>query len=217
MKTIKLILMGVMLLSLILSSYFFPGFGKRVLQADEVTFCETYTQQEVLSKLDPDDHVFTWVQLEDSYPESSRIGFCDEANLDRLWEYINSQTFRSKVQKDLVIAEGIDANNQMVPLYAIRKGVSNDLLPKQQDLEEVSVSKSDSEENYALLMTFSESGAEKWASMTRLNVGRNIAILYGDKVISAPMVREEIKGGKCMISGKFNEADINELKSALTN
>ena len=53
--------------------------------------------------------------------------------------------------------------------------------------------------------------------MTRLNKVRDIAILYGNKVISAPRVREEIKGGKCLISGNFTESEINKLKAVLEN
>lgn len=217
MKTIKHILMGVILLSLIFSSFSYPNTLKRVFQDKEVSFCETYTQQEVISKLDPGDRLYNWVQLENTDPESSRIGFCEEANLDSLWEYINSQVFRSKVQKDLIIAAGIQAEDRMIPLYAIRQQTANTVYPQEQDLQEVSISKGDSEENFALLLTFSESGAEKWAAMTRSNVGRNVAILYGGKVISAPMVREEIKGGKCMISGRFTEDEIMSLKSALSH
>ena len=91
------------------------------------------------------------------------------------------------------------------------------MFPSGQDVEEVSVSLSDDEENYMLLFSFSESGAENWASMTRLNKGRDIAILFNGKVISAPRVQEEIKDGKCAISGKFTESEIKELKAILEN
>lgn len=50
--------------------------------------------------------------------------------------------------------------------------------------------------------------------MTRKNKGRNIAILYNGKVLAAPRVTEEIKGGKYMISGKYTEAEINKLNAA---
>jgi len=208
MKTLKYIALGVILSSLVLSSF---------AQAETVTFSETYTQQEVISKLDPDDQFFTWVQMEDTDPESSRIGRCHQDNLEDLWKYIQSEAFRANVQKDLIIIEGAEAKDQMISLYAIKKSESNDVIPSGQDLEEVSVSLSDDEENYMLLFSFSESGAEKWASMTRLNKGRDIAILFNGKVISAPRVQEEIKDGKCAISGKFTESEINELKALFEN
>jgi len=66
-------------------------------------------------------------------------------------------------------------------------------------------------------MSFSESGAKKWASLTLKNKGRDIAILFDGKVIAAPRVTEEIKGGKCSISGNYTEEEIYRLKAALLN
>jgi preprotein translocase subunit SecD len=208
MKTLKYILLGVVLSSLVFSSF---------AQSGTVTFNETYTQQEVISKLDQDDQFFTWVQMEDTDPESSRIGRCHQDNLEDLWTYIQSKAFRAKVQEDLSVAAGTEAKDQMISLYAIKKNASNNMFPSGQDLEEVSVSLSDDEENYMLLFSFSESGTEKWASMTRLNKERDIAILFDGKVISAPRVREEIKDGKCAISGNYTESEINELKAVFEN
>jgi preprotein translocase subunit SecD len=208
MKTLKYIALGVILTSLVFSSF---------TQTETVTFSETYTQQEVISKLDQDDQFFTWVQLEDTYPESARIGRCHQANLEDFWNYVQSEGFQAKVQKDLIIVEGAETRNHMSSLYAIKMRAPKDVFPSGQDVEEVSVSLDGDEENYMLLFSFSESGAENWASMTRLNKGKDIAILFNGKVISAPRVQEEIKDGKCAISGKFTESEINELKSIFEN
>jgi len=217
MKTLKYIALGVILASLIFSSFSIYPSRKRPVQKETVTFCETYTQQEVISKLNPDESFFTLVNLENTDPESSRIGRCNEADLNRLWELIQSEAFRSKVQEDLIIAAGAEINDQMISLYAIKRNAPNNEFPTGSDLEEVSVSKDDQEDNYALNISFSESGAKLWASMTRLNNGRSIAILIDGKVISAPMVREEIKDGRCTISGRYTESEINELKAVLEN
>jgi len=217
MKTLKYIALGVILTSLAFSSFSFSPSKKSFAQAETVTFCETYTQQEVISKLDQGDQFFTWVQLEDTVPESSRIGRCHQDNLEDLWNYVQSEAFRAKVQEDLIIVEGAEARNQLISLYAIKKSASKDMFPSGRDLEEVSVSLDGDEENYMLLFSFSESGVEKWASMTRLNKGRDIAILFNGKVISAPRVQEEIKDGKCAISGKITESDIKEMKAILEN
>jgi len=217
MKTLKYIALGVILSSLVFSSFSINPSKRSFTQAETVAFSETYTQQEVISKLDPDDQFFTWVQLEDTNPESSRIGKCHQDNLEDLWKYIQSEAFRAKAQEDLIIVEGAEARDHMSSLYATKKSASNDVFPSGQDLEEVSFSLDDDEDNYMLLFSFSESGVEKWASMTRLNNGRDIAILFNGKVISAPRVREEIKDGKCAISGKFTESEIKELKAILEN
>lgn len=210
MKKIKYIILGVILLSLLVSSFSFS-------QEEKVIFCETYTLHELLSMLDSDEKLFTMVQKNASYPESSRIGTCQKADLDAVWNYLQSQAFRSKVPEDLLIAPGIENADQMIPLFAVRKSTSNDVFPGQQDLEEVSVRANEQEEDYELYISFSNSGADKWASMTRQNKGRDIAILFQGRVIAAPRVREEINHGKCVISGNFTKSEINKLKAALEN
>jgi hypothetical protein len=213
MRTLKYAVLGVASISLIFSSLSLTSYKFRLPQKEALTFCETYTQKEVISNLDSKDTFFTWVRMEGTDPESSRIGTCQEADLKLMWNYIQGEAFRSQLPADLIIALGAEASGTMIPLYAIRKPASNDLFPSQKDIDEVSVS-SGNEDNYALLISFSATGAINWASMTRKNVGRNIAILYDGKVLAAPRVTEEIKGGKCIISGKYTEVEINKLKAA---
>lgn len=43
--------------------------------------------------------------------------------------------------------------------------------------------------------------AQRWYLITNENVGRNIAITLGRRVLSAPMVMCAIEGGKCSVSG----------------
>ena len=217
MKNLKYILLGVILFSLVFSSFSFIPSGNSRTQSDGVRFCETYTQQEVLSKLDPGDRFFELIQVEETDPESSRIGFCTESDFEVLWNYTQEKSFRLKIQEDLIFAAGAELKKQMVPIHAIKKSSANSVFPLQQDLLEVSVRKDTQEDNYALFLSFSESGAETWASMTRLNKGKDIAILFNGKVIAAPRVREEITNGECVISGQFTETEINELKSMLEN
>jgi hypothetical protein len=214
MKTLKYIILGVILSSLVVSSFSFSPSKKSYAQTKTLVFCETYTKQEVISKLDLKDTFFSWVHLQEKYPESSKIGTCNEADLKHLWNYIQGEAFQSKFPNDLIIAIGAETNDQMISLYAIRNSAANDAFPSKQDIDEVSVRKTDHEENYELYLSFSGSGAEKWARMTRLNKGKDIAILLEGKVIAAPRVREEIKNGKCSISGKYTKDEINKFKSA---
>ena len=145
MKTLKYILLGVILSSLVFSSFsIFPS-KKSFTQSGTVIFCETYSQQELISKLDPEDNFFKWVNMEKTDPESSRIGRCDEADLNRLWEHIQSEAFRAKVPEDLIIAAGAETKDQMKALYAIKKNASKNVFPTGSDLEEVTVSKDDQE------------------------------------------------------------------------
>ena len=50
---------------------------------------------------------------------------------------------------------------------------------------------------------FNQSGARKFGTFTKDNVGSPFAIVLDDKVLSAPVVREPILGGSGQISGSF--------------
>lgn len=217
MKTIKYIILGVILSSLVFSSFSFYPSKKNLTQEETVTFCETYTQEELISKLDPNGPFFTLVNMKGTVSESSRIGRCNKVDLKQLGEYTQSEVFRSKVQKDLIIVPGAEARDEMISLYALRKSSLNDAFPGSQDVDDVSVRLSDYNKSYELYISFSKSGEEKWATMTRLNKGRDIAILFKGKVLAAPRVQEEIKNGKCSISGDFTESEANALKTILEN
>src|SRR5690554_6516807 len=53
-------------------------------------------------------------------------------------------------------------------------------------------------------------GARQFAEMTRNNIGRPLAIVLDDKVITAPVIRSEI-GGSGEISGDFTPREASEL------
>lgn len=58
-------------------------------------------------------------------------------------------------------------------------------------------------------------GADRFASITRDNVGRPFAIVLDDKVLSAPVIREPITGGAGQISGDFSVDEANTLAALL--
>lgn len=58
---------------------------------------------------------------------------------------------------------------------------------------------------------FNTSGGIKFANITEQNVGRPFAIVLDDDVISAPVIREPIRGGAGIISGSFTVETANNL------
>ena len=58
---------------------------------------------------------------------------------------------------------------------------------------------------------FNTSGAKKFARVTEQNVGQPFAIVLDDEVISAPTIREPIRGGSGIISGSFTAESANDL------
>ncbi len=58
---------------------------------------------------------------------------------------------------------------------------------------------------------FDSVGTRRFAAVTQANVGKPFAIVLDDKVLSAPVIREPITGGRGQISGSFTAASANEL------
>ncbi len=64
-------------------------------------------------------------------------------------------------------------------------------------------------------VTMSIEGTQKWAEMTRKNVGRSVAITMDNVVYSAPVVKDAITGGNTEISGNFSIEEADDLSGLL--
>lgn len=60
-------------------------------------------------------------------------------------------------------------------------------------------------------LTFNSEGKELFAKITSENVGRVLAIFLDGEMISAPVIREEIRDGKAQISGQFTAEEASLL------
>lgn len=60
-------------------------------------------------------------------------------------------------------------------------------------------------------LSFNSEGSDLFAKITRENIGKPLAIFLDGKVISAPIIREEIGGGKAVISGNFTAPEARTL------
>jgi preprotein translocase subunit SecD len=65
--------------------------------------------------------------------------------------------------------------------------------------------------DWVVNFTFNSVGARRFADVSRANVNHRFAIVLDDKVISAPVIREAITGGRGQISGSFNASSANDL------
>jgi len=63
--------------------------------------------------------------------------------------------------------------------------------------------------------TFNSVGARRFADISSANVNHRFAIVLDDKVISAPVIRSAITGGRGQISGSFTATSANDLSTLL--
>ena len=64
-------------------------------------------------------------------------------------------------------------------------------------------------------MRMNDKGAREWATLTRNNIGRPIAIVLDNRVYSYPNVNNEITGGSSEITGNFTPEEANDLANVL--
>ena len=67
-----------------------------------------------------------------------------------------------------------------------------------------------SSKEYAVSLTLTKEGKKKFADATEKNVGKQIAIVYDNQILSAPKVNEAITGGQAQITGM---ADVEEAQN----
>ena len=66
-------------------------------------------------------------------------------------------------------------------------------------------------------MQMNSDGARRWAQITKMNIGRAVAIVLDDAVYSAPRVNGEIAGGNSQITGNFTIEDTKDLANTLNS
>ncbi len=68
---------------------------------------------------------------------------------------------------------------------------------------------------YGVSIKFVGKGVKKFAKVTGDHVGEQLAIVYDEKLVSAPNLKEAISGGECWISGSFTTETAAQLASTL--
>ncbi len=65
-------------------------------------------------------------------------------------------------------------------------------------------------------LEFDDEGAKLFAEITKRNINKPVAIFLDNEPLSIPEVKEEISGGKAVISGKFNLKEAKDLSERLS-
>ncbi len=69
---------------------------------------------------------------------------------------------------------------------------------------------------YGVEVVFTEEGRQKFASLTKNNVEKHLAIIVDGEIVSAPIIKTPITGGMARITGDFSEAEANRIAEGIT-
>jgi SecD/SecF fusion protein len=81
------------------------------------------------------------------------------------------------------------------------------------DAQGVSGTDQQQQRQYLVELVMTKEGAKKFQEATAANVGKQIAIVYDGKTVSAPTVKSEISGGKAQIDGMSSLEEAQQLAS----
>ena len=143
----------------------------------------------------------------------------DTAEVDKI---IYSDVARQILPSDLKLLWGakpaeFDTKGQIYELYAIKVTEPSGRAPLEGD---VIVSAKDGFEQAGspcVTMEMNSDGARRWAQLTKMNIGKAIAIVLDGAVYSAPRVNGEISGGNSQITGNFTIEDTKDLANTLNS
>ncbi|MCK4781900.1 protein translocase subunit SecD [Candidatus Parcubacteria bacterium] len=62
-----------------------------------------------------------------------------------------------------------------------------------------------------ILLEFNDQGSELFKEITAENIGKQVAIYIDDVLVSAPVVQEEISGGRAQITGQFTVEEAKKI------
>ncbi len=65
-----------------------------------------------------------------------------------------------------------------------------------------------------IMVDFSKKGIDRLYDITKNNLNKPLAIVLGNKLISAPIIHSEIKGGRLIISGDLTFEEAEKIKTA---
>ena len=95
--------------------------------------------------------------------------------------------------------------------YAVRRRVEVDGA----NLNDARAGQDNRTGEWVVNFAFDSIGTRRFAEVTRQNTGRPFAIVLDDKVITAPVIREPITGGRGQISGSFDVRSATDLSVLL--
>lgn len=187
-------------------------------QKGKLHFLETYSSAEVTARLQQNDKLFSLMNVEKSENYTAELGNCTRTNAEKLSDYLNSGEFRKKIPANVLFAwSKVSAETpDLLSVICLKLDNEKVTVLDGSAVADIKLDKNDSK-NPSILIKFNEQGAKFWQKMTAENINKAIAIVMDQQVYYAPVVKSEIKGGNCSLTGKFSEKEVKVFVSLVKN
>lgn len=148
-------------------------------------------------------------------------GFIGQDNIEKVKKLLQLETVQKLIPRDLVFAWGSglekvskDSNIKAKRFYLLKRRAEmngEDI----SDARPYRVGDGTNAGEVAVSLKFSGIGPKKFSAVTAANVGKQMAIVLDDQVISAPVIRDRIPNGEAQITGLDDMAEANRLAVVL--
>jgi SecD/SecF fusion protein len=148
-------------------------------------------------------------------------GFIGQDNIEKVKKLLQLETVQKLIPRDLVFAWGSglekvskDSNIKAKRFYLLKRRAEmngEDI----SDARPYRVGDGTNAGEVAVSLKLSGIGPKKFSAVTAANVGKQMAIVLDDQVISAPVIRDRIPNGEAQITGLDDMAEANRLAVVL--
>lgn len=147
------------------------------------------------------------------HPEYSVVAYALAADTAGINKILHSEVAKELLPADLHLSWSVSPEGGVFSLYALRATNGKPALAG----EVIADAKDDYSEQHKPIvsMTMTPDGARDWATITKKNLKRAVAIVLDDLVYSAPTIQNEITGGSSQISGNFTVQQTQDLANVL--
>ena len=146
------------------------------------------------------------------------VGYANKRDMEAISALFETPEAKAVLPSDMKLlwgVKGIDKNDEVYELYAIKVTERNGRAPLEGDVVTDAKDEYDQNSRPCVSMQMNVEGARRWAALTKANVHRPIAIVLDSYVYSAPNVQNEITGGNSQITGNFTAEDTRDLANVL--
>jgi SecD/SecF fusion protein len=112
---------------------------------------------------------------------------------------------------------GSETRAEIFTLYALKITEPNGRAPLEGDVITGSKDDFDQMGHPCVSMEMNSDGARRWSQITKMNIGKAVAIVLDDAVYSAPRILTQIDGGRSQITGNFTIEDTKDLANTLNS
>ncbi|MFO8234843.1 MAG: protein translocase subunit SecDF [Bacteroidales bacterium] len=153
--------------------------------------------------------------------EGAVIGFAHYRDTAKVNEYLNMERVKALFPRDMEFLWGVnphegDESDSFYPLYAIKITGRDGQAPLTGDVVTSARAEFGQDQaNPEVSLSMNTEGSKTWARFTKNNVGESIAIVLDNMVYSAPVVQQEIKGGRTSITGLSSVQESKDLANVL--